>query len=139
MEKIPFSFLQRGSNAYVIPGLLVSKTDEQNARGQEEGGNESGRLLCFTGQKGTGCTMSITIISANPAAVPWTRSAAQDLDRHTTPALEIFRHCKSRPEIYLCSSASPDSFNSIQVTIFFRQEHLCTVPKLCQERKVSFK
>lgn len=91
------------------------------------------------GGKGTGCTKSISAVSADPAAAPWSMSAAQDLAWHPTPALGIFRHSKSRPEIYLCSSASPDSFNSIQVTIFFRQEHLCTVPKPCQERKVSFK
>lgn len=52
MEKIPFSSFQRGSKAYVILGLLASKTDEQDARGQEEGGNESGRLLCFRERKG---------------------------------------------------------------------------------------
>lgn len=52
MEKIPSSSLQRGSKADVILGLLASKTDEQDARGQEEGEDESGGLLCFTGRKG---------------------------------------------------------------------------------------
>lgn len=120
-------------------GCLQAKQTNrmQEVKRKEEINQES--CCAVQGGKGTGGTMSITTITANPAAVPWTVSATQDIDRHPVAALGIFKHNKSRPEIYLCSSASPDSFNSIQVTIFFRQEHLCTVPKLCQERKVCFK
>lgn len=52
----------------------------QEVKRKEEMNQEG---CCATqGGKGTGGTMSITTITANPAAVPWTMSATQDLDRH---------------------------------------------------------